>query len=41
MTFHCKHRPGIIRLSDGKVVFDGPAGMKGALIQAEEEAAVQ
>jgi len=33
--------PRIIRLSDGKVVFDGPAGMKGALIQAEEEAAVQ
>jgi putative ABC transport system ATP-binding protein len=31
----------IIRLSDGKIVFDGPAGEKEALIHAEEEAETQ
>ncbi|NLH01899.1 MAG: ABC transporter ATP-binding protein [Clostridiales bacterium] len=33
--------PRIIRLADGKVVYDGPSGGKGAVVQAEEgEAAV-
>ncbi|NCB51088.1 MAG: ABC transporter ATP-binding protein [Clostridia bacterium] len=30
--------PRIIRLSDGKVVYDGPSGVKGAVVQSEEEA---
>lgn len=34
--------PRIIRLTDGKVVYDGPSGMKGSVVQtAEEEAKAQ
>jgi putative ABC transport system ATP-binding protein len=31
--------PRIIRLADGKVVYDGPSGIKGSVVMAEEEAA--
>ena len=30
--------PRIIRLSDGKIVYDGPSGGKGSVVQVEEEA---
>ena len=32
--------PRIIRLADGQVIYDGPSGGKGAVVQAEEEEAV-
>lgn len=32
--------PRIIRLADGKVVYDGPSSGKGAVVQADEEEAV-
>jgi putative ABC transport system ATP-binding protein len=30
--------PRIIRLADGRIIYDGPSGVKGAVVQAEEEA---
>ena len=32
------HAQRIIRLEDGKVVYDGPAGVKGSVVQADEAA---
>ena len=32
------HAQRIIRLEDGKVVYDGPAGVKGSVVQADESA---